>query len=175
MSDPLLTKDAINLGGHKLPLPVVGAVVGVLGLVLFLRARSRGASIASVGSAPAAAIPDLGSVGVLGNDSSAQLMNISQQLGSIQSQLTPQSAGSQGALSSPLQILAGRTYFTATGSEQDAALAVQQAYGGALSDIEGRLEFFNPAGAVNGKYFYPVNVPGYQPGDLPRWQQLIVR
>ena len=83
MSQPLLSKDAVNVGGHKLPLPVVGAVVGVLGLVLILRARSKGSSVAAVGTAPAT-LPDTSSVGVLGNGQEAQLANLSQQLAGIQ-------------------------------------------------------------------------------------------
>lgn len=85
MSVPLLTKDAINIGGHKLPLPVVGAVVGILGLVLVLRARSQGSSVASVGTAATA--PDL--TGAAAQDQQLQIANLSQQLASIQQQLQP--------------------------------------------------------------------------------------
>ena len=79
-ADPLLTKDAINIGGHKLPLPVVGAAVGVLGLVLILRARQQSSSVASVGAAPA--IPDLSSS--LAQDQSQQIADLSNQIASLQ-------------------------------------------------------------------------------------------
>ena len=88
MAEPLLTKDAVNIGGHKLPLPVVGAVVGVLGLLFILRARSRGSNVASAGMQPSPASSDL-SGGVLGLGQEAQLSNLSSQLTALQQSLNP--------------------------------------------------------------------------------------
>lgn len=84
-SAPLLTKDAINIAGHKLPLPVVMAVIGVLGLLLVLRARSKGGNVASVGQAPATPpFTDPTALANLGADNSAALANLSAQLTSLQ-------------------------------------------------------------------------------------------
>ena len=92
MAEPLLSKDAINVGGHKLPLPLVGALVGALGLIVVLRARRSGGNIASAGQSyqPAAA-------GVSGQDSQAQLANIEQGLFNLGQQLSQQPAGSSAA------------------------------------------------------------------------------
>ena len=85
MADPLLTKDAVNIAGHKLPLPLVGAAAGLLGVILILRARSSGSNVAAAGTP--AAMP--ASVGVFGQGQEAQLANLSQQLGDIERLLHP--------------------------------------------------------------------------------------
>ena len=92
MADPLLTKDAVNIAGHKLPLPLVGAAVGLLGVVLVLRARSSGSNVAAAGTP--AAMP--ASVGVFGQGQEAQLANLAQQLGDIERQLNPPGGGAAG-------------------------------------------------------------------------------
>lgn len=86
MAAPLLTKDAINIAGHKLPLPVVMAVVGVLGLLLVLKARQKGGNVASVGQAPAPPFTDPTALANLGADNSAALANISAQLTALEQQ-----------------------------------------------------------------------------------------
>lgn len=87
MAEPLLTKDAINVGGHKLPLPLVGALAALGGAILILRARSRGSSVAAAGTP--ALLPDQTSVGVLGQGQEAQLANIEQQLAGLGQQPQP--------------------------------------------------------------------------------------
>lgn len=135
MSQPLLTKDAINIGGHKLPLPVVGAVVGILGLVLVLRARSQGAPVASVGAAPTVTAPAI--------DTSAQnsqdIANLSNQLASLQNSITATSSTPAATTTTPDPNLVAIPSFSQwlsgayTGQRPDLAAAIAQ---GRTSDLQ---------------------------------------
>lgn len=89
MSEPLLTKDAINLGGHKLPIPLVAAAAALLGVLVVLRHRQTGGSVATVGAPPVSS-PASAAFGGFGfqADPSAALANLSQQLTSLQQQQT---------------------------------------------------------------------------------------
>lgn len=85
-TEPLLTKDSINLFGHKFPIALVGGVAALAGVFLILRARQSGGSVASIGNAPAGgAIPAFGSS--FAPDPSAALANISSQLSNLQGSL----------------------------------------------------------------------------------------
>ena len=47
MADGLLAKsgkDSIDIAGHKIPIALIGAIVAVIGVVLFMRARSQGST-----------------------------------------------------------------------------------------------------------------------------------
>lgn len=86
MAEPLLSKDSINIGGHKLPIALVGALAAVFGVLVVMRARQSGANVAGAG---AQAAPGYGSLGPssFAPDNSAALANLSQQLTGIQQQL----------------------------------------------------------------------------------------
>ncbi len=95
---PILTKDAVNVGGHKLPLPLVGGLAVVAVVVVVLRARSQAAA-----PAPAPATDYSG--GVTGQSDAAALANLQQQLANIGQQLEPPSSSSSsspGGLSIPV-------------------------------------------------------------------------
>lgn len=76
----------LKIAGHKIPWPAIGALAGVAGVILVLRARAGGTQIAAAGTAPALA--DQTSVGVLGQGQEAQLANLGQQLFDLQQSLT---------------------------------------------------------------------------------------
>ncbi len=96
MAAPILTKDGVNVAGHKLPLALVGGLVLVGAVVLVLRARSQAA-------APASAPATDYSGGVTGQSDAAALANLQLQLANLGQQLnTPSgSSSSPGAFSIP--------------------------------------------------------------------------
>src|SRR5260370_38264056 len=79
---PILPKGAVDLGGRKLPLPLVGGLAVVAVVVVVLRARSQAAA-----PAPAPATDYSG--GVTGQSDAAALANLQQQLANIGQQLEP--------------------------------------------------------------------------------------
>jgi len=171
--------DSINIFGHKVPLQLIAAIIAVVGVLVVLRARKNGQTVAAVGTPPVSS-PGLGIDPGFGStsfqpDVSGQLSNITSQLTSLTQGLNPPASTSPPLPPNPFQVLKGNTYFTVGGTEQQAAQAISAQFGGNVSDVIGRLDFFDPNGPINGLYYYPLNVPGYQPGDLPRWQQLVVK
>jgi hypothetical protein len=126
--EPLFTKDAINIGGHKLPLPLVAAVAAVAGVIVIWRAKSTASNVASVGAAPNPGGYDPNAQPVnFAPDPSAQLSNISSQLGALTSTLNsgPFAASSSTASASSSQA------FTTPNSPQ--GLFAQLAYGGEIA------------------------------------------
>jgi hypothetical protein len=94
---PILTKDGVNVAGHKVPLALVGGLGLVGAVVLVLRARSQAAA-----PAPAPATDYSG--GVTGQSDAAALANLQLQLANIgQGINTPPSGSSSspGGLSIP--------------------------------------------------------------------------
>jgi hypothetical protein len=91
MADGILAKsgkDSIDVAGHKIPIALIGAVVAVVGVVLFMRARSQGSS-AAVGAVPSANTgvnPVVDLAGQASTDA-AQLANLNQQLVGISQQI----------------------------------------------------------------------------------------
>ena len=99
MAEPLLTKDAINIGGHKFPIALVGALAAVLGVLVVIRARRSGSNVAGAG--PQAA-PGFGaSPASFAPDPSAALANLSQQITGIQQDLAAQRQAQQNPPPSP--------------------------------------------------------------------------
>jgi len=80
-----LPSGGIKIGGHTIPWPAIGALAGVAGVVLVLRARAGGSQVVAAGTTPA--LPDQASVGVLGQGQEAQLANLAQQLFDVQQTL----------------------------------------------------------------------------------------
>lgn len=76
---PILPKGGINVAGHKIPWEAIAALAGVAGVILVIRARQSGQTVAAVGQAPStAAATGFGTAAPV--DDSAQLANITQQL-----------------------------------------------------------------------------------------------
>jgi hypothetical protein len=116
-ADPLFTKDAINVGGHKIPLALVGAVAAVAGVIVVWRARSTHSNVASVGAAPNPGGYDPNAQPVnFAPDPSAALSNISTQLGALTSSLNsgPSAAASSTA---PASGTASQSFTTPTGPQ----------------------------------------------------------
>lgn len=73
--------DSIKVGSHKVPIALIGGAAALAGVILVLRARSKGSPVATVGAvgqAPATAA-DTG-FGNFGPDFTGALANITQQL-----------------------------------------------------------------------------------------------
>ena len=102
-SQPLLTKDSLNIGGHKFPIALIGGLAAVAGVLLVLRARSQGSRVASVGQQPMTA--DLSGFGTQGflPDQSAALANIQASLSNLSGDLQGfnKAPGSAAAVSGP--------------------------------------------------------------------------
>lgn len=80
--------DTLKVGGHKVPIALVGGVAAVITVVLVLRARSQGAQLASVGQAPATAAGSSFGLPLPGTDVGPALANLSQQLTNLEQQGT---------------------------------------------------------------------------------------
>lgn len=78
--------DSIKVGGHKIPIALLAGIVAVIGVILLMRARSQGATVGSVGQAPATAAGSGFGVQGFTPDTSGALANISQQLTSLSQQ-----------------------------------------------------------------------------------------
>ena len=167
--------DSLNIAGHKVPIALVGGVAAIAGVLLVIRARKTGSNVASVGQPNQGVNPVIDTFGSQGfsPDFGGQLSNIEQGLAGIQQTIngTPPTSNT----GSPYETRNDYLYYTASGSEDDAARAIAAQFGGNVSDIKSRLDFFDPNGALNGKWYYPVNVPGYRAEDLPFLQRLVVR
>lgn len=75
--------DSLKIGGHKIPIGLLAAGVGLAGVVVVLRARQQGQQVASVGQAPINAADLSSGLPLPSTDPGAQLANISQQLTSL--------------------------------------------------------------------------------------------
>ena len=95
--------DSIDIGGHKIPIALIGGVAALAGVFLVIRARNQGQSVAAVGSAPATAAAGGFGLPAPGADVGPALADISQQLTTLgqgvntpsSSTSTPVPAGSQ--------------------------------------------------------------------------------
>lgn len=83
--------DTLKIGGHKVPIALIGGAAAVVTVVLVLRARSQGAQVASVGQAPFTAAGTGFGLPAPGADVGPALANLSQQLTALQ-QGTPLAA-----------------------------------------------------------------------------------
>src|SRR2546423_7167728 len=88
--------DSIKLAGHKVPIGLIAAGVGLAGVVVVLRARQQGHQVGSVGQAPGSAAETGFGLPLPGTDPGAQLANISAQLTSLSQSINgpPSSTGS---------------------------------------------------------------------------------
>jgi hypothetical protein len=80
MAEPLLTKDTINVAGHKFPIALVGGIAAAAMVVVVLRARQQGQNVASAGQAPRTAAETGFGLPLPGADVGPALANLSQQL-----------------------------------------------------------------------------------------------
>lgn len=157
-----------------------GAVALVIGVIAWRRATANqntavGTQVATTGiglqpglTGQAASTDQMGlEVGGLQGQLSNLTTQLSTGIAGLQSQIQP----------SAYTVRGGAVYYTTPGSqsEQQAASQIASVFGGNTSDVVGRLNFFDPNGPVGGNWYYPTNVPGYQPGDAPRWNALVVR
>lgn len=170
--------DSINVGGHKVPIALIGGIAALAGVFLVLRARSQRSQVATVGQVPGSAAESGFGMPLPGTDVGPALANISQQLNQLSQQglAGPVPAAPQAPQYALRPTSGGvRAYQTFAGSEADFARMLQQEYGGQLRDYVNRLDFFNPGGPVGGQFYYPLNVREYTDADRPYWQTLIVR
>jgi hypothetical protein len=104
--------DSLKIGGHKIPIGLVAAGVGLVGVIVVLRARQQGQQVAQVGQAPLTAADAGFGLPLPGTDPGAQLADISQQLTtlsqSINSAPSSTSAGNAGAPS----VTAGSSFWS---------------------------------------------------------------
>lgn len=139
MAEPLLTKDSINLGGHKFPIALIGGIAAVVGVLLVLRARKSGQNVA-VGAQPNMGVNpaiDYG-LGSTSPDYSAALANLSQQLTNLQNINGPTSAPAQQVQG----YLAGSgNPFLQGGPYGRAQIPIYSGPGGVGTSIEGYLPF----------------------------------
>jgi hypothetical protein len=165
MAEPLLTKDAINIGGHKFPIALVGGLAAVATVILVLRARSQGAQVASVGAAPAATDLSTLSAGVAGQTDAATLANLQAQLGNLQQSLAPP----PGAIAAtPTVTLEGRPGYTqdATGNPLLALWNAPGLAGGMFTELAAGTQLKSGGVPVVGdlwsgsKFWQPVLVGG---------------
>jgi hypothetical protein len=151
---PLLTKDSINIAGHKFPIALVGGVAAIAGVLLVLRSRKAGGSVASVGQPPTGSSPYGSS---FGSDNSAALANIQQQLGS----LTTKTAADQW-------VATGRSALPVWGSSDPGIPILSSVTGGTLlgyDPLGSSIQLANSApitGTFGGQAatYYQVNEPG---------------
>lgn len=155
--------DSIKVGGHKIPIALIGGVAALAGVVLVLRARSQGSQVGAVGQAPATAA-DTG-FGALGfqPDVSGALANISQQLTDLS-----QSASSSSAPPLSLVTLQGRPGYR-TNALGQAILAIWKApgtSGGELTELPAGTQLVSGGLPVAGEayggsgFWQPVTLPG---------------
>ena len=98
----VLPKGGLQVAGHRIPWEAIAAIAGVAGVILVIRARQQGSSVAAVGQAPAtAADTGFGAAG-FSPDYSAALANISQQLTNLQQAGINAPASSPTSATNPL-------------------------------------------------------------------------
>jgi hypothetical protein len=95
----------VNIAGHKVPYALLGAAAAILGAFLVWKAHRSGASIAGAGPAP---VDTTGTTSVFGQDNTAALADLSQQLSDLGAQMNnvaPTAAGAQGTPESAASVI----------------------------------------------------------------------
>lgn len=132
MAEPLLTKDSINIGGHKFPIALIGGLAAVATVIIVLRARQQGQNVASVGQAPSALDPSLSG---FSPDLSTELADLSAQIAGLQNGIN--SGPAPTPTSSPLETAMIRAFGAFAGTS----------FGGwDTSGQSGPPAYLNPAG-----------------------------
>lgn len=164
-------KDSIDIAGHKIPIALIGAVVAVVGVVLFMRARSQGSS-AAVGAVPAntGVNPVIDQFSSQASADAASLANLNQQLVGISQQLNagpaaPAPAGPAPGTALPTNATVGGIRFGNVGNETTHGIFNAQGVQvgslpfGAGVDITGApVPITDPRGITNTEY--PIVGPG---------------
>lgn len=81
--------DSLKIAGHKVPIGLLAAGVGVAGLIVVMRARQQGRTVGQVGQAPATAADSGFGLPLGGVDPGVAIAGLSQQLNDLSQSLHP--------------------------------------------------------------------------------------